>query len=198
MNCLQQPKQLYSSKVVSLIPTVTVVLFSLLFVGCGNTKSEHNETANEVTEQPGLQLLGNRFFTFNTVVRVNQIETSRNESHEQNESSIHTPKAARAFREAVEEGWPGARMTWSFSWQALNDQRPNYVALRELIVSYHQKYGDEITFLPGGYFANMYNTREQVNQDLQDGLQLVSEMVGSGYRPNSVIAGFLSADNLKY
>ena len=41
----------------------------------------------------------------------------------------------------------------------------------------------------------MYNTREQVNKDLHDGLQLVSEMVGDGYRPQSVIAGFLSADN---
>jgi hypothetical protein len=89
-------------------------------------------------------------------------------------------------------------MTWSFSWRALNDQRPNYVVLKELIVSYHHKYSDEITFIPGGYFANMYNTREQVNKDLHDGLQLVSEMVGGGYRPKSAIAGFLSADNLQY
>lgn len=58
--------------------------------------------------------------------------------------------------------------------------------------------GDEITFIPGGYFANMYNTREQVNKDLHEGLQMVSEMVGDGYRPLSVIAGFLSAENLQF
>lgn len=142
--------------------------------------------------------MGNRFFTFSTVVRVRQIETSRHEAHGPDESSIHTPKEARAFREAVEEGWPGARITWAFSWLALKDQRSHYRDVKKLVVSYHRKYGDEITFLPGGYFANMYNTREQVNRDLRDGLQMVSDMVGGGYRPRSVIAGFLSAENLRY
>jgi len=145
-----------------------------------------------------LQLLGNRFFTFSTVIRVNQIETSRDEVHGEDESSIHSPAEARVFRETVERGWPGARITWSFSWLALQDERPNYVNLRKLIVSYHEEYGDEITFLPGGYFANMYNSRDQVNRDLHDGLQMVSDMVGDGYRPKSVIAGFLSAENLRY
>ena len=65
-------------------------------------------------------------------------------------------------------------------------------------MSYHKKFGDEITFIPGAYFANMYNTREQVNRDLHDGLKRVSEIVGDGYRPKSVVAGFLSADNLRY
>jgi hypothetical protein len=44
----------------------------------------------------------------------------------------------------------------------------------------------------------MYNTREQVNRDLHDGLKRVSEIVGGGYRPNSVVAGFLSAENLRH
>jgi len=164
----------------------------------GGFDTGNAQTAKQSSNAPGLQLMGNRFFTFNTVVRVNQIETSRDEVHGEDESGIHSPAEARVFRQAVEEAWPGARMTWSFSWLALNDQRPDYKELRKLIVSYHKKYGDEITFIPGGYFANMYNTREQVNRDLHDGLQLVSEMVGDGYRPKSVIAGFLSAENLRY
>jgi len=98
----------------------------------------------------------------------------------------------------VEKGWPGARITWAFSWLALKDQRPNYRDLKKLVVSYHKKYGDEITFIPGGYFANMYNIRQQVNLDLHDALQMVSDMVGGGYRPQSVIAGFLSAENLRF
>ena len=177
-----------------------VIFMLLILSSCANSNSGQEEVGKEENhkESPGLKLKGNRFFTFNTVVRVNQIETSRRESHGEDESSIHTPEGARSFREAVEKAWPGARMTWSFSWLALNDQRSNYVALRKLIVSYHKKYGDEITFIPGGYFANMYNTREQVNRDLHDGLQLVSEMVGGGYRPKSVIAGFLSAENLRF
>ena len=172
------------------------IIASIAFMafGCSKTQTKQIESA----DKSGLQLMGNRFFTFNTVVRVNQIETSRDVTHGKDESSIHSPKEARVFRQAVEKGWPGARMTWAFSWLALKDQRPNYQDLRKLVVSYHKKYGDEITFIPGGYFANMYNTREQVNRDLHDGLQMVSDMVGGGYRPKSVIAGFLSAENLRY
>ncbi len=157
-----------------------------------------SQNEDKQTKDSDLQLLGNRFFTFSTVVRVNQIEISRDEVNGEDESSIHSPVEARVFRETVEKGWPGVKITWSFSWLALQDKRPNYVDLRKLIVSYHEEYGDEITFLPGGYFANMYNTREQVNRDLHDGLQMVSDMVGGGYRPQSVIAGFLSAENLRY
>ena len=160
--------------------------------------NDRPDSAAQLLKEPGLQLLGNRFFTFNTVVRVNQIETSRDVTHGEDESSIHSPREARAFRKAVEKGWPGARITWAFSWLALKDKRPNYRDLKKLVVSYHKKYGDEITFIPGGYFANMYNTRQQVNHDLHDGLQMVSDMVGAGYRPKSVIAGFLSAENLRY
>jgi len=177
-----------------------IALLIALLNSCGNKNEKQKESSfgENPIDKSELQLMGNRFFTFNTVVRVNQIETSRNEVHGEDESSIHSPAEASVFRDAVEKGWPGACMTWSFSWLALNDQRPNYQELRKLIVSYHYKYGDEITFIPGGYFANMYNTRDQVNRDLHDGLQLVSEMVGDGYRPKSVIAGFLSAENLRY
>jgi len=143
-------------------------------------------------------LIGNRFFTLCSFIRVNQIEVSRDVSVGTDESNAHTPEAARLFRETVDKNMPGARITWAFSWLALKDQRENYIELRKQIVFYHHKYGDEITFLPGGFFANMYNSREQVNKDLHEGIQMVSEMVGGGYRPLSIIAGFLSADNLKY
>lgn len=189
------------AKMKYLLQNMSYLIFTLFVLSaCVNSNGKQEEARSEENknESPGLQLMGNRFFTFNTVVRVNQIETSRNESHGEDESSVHSPVEARVFRDAVEKGWPGARMTWSFSWLALNDQRSNYVELRKLIVSYHKKYGDEITFIPGAYFANMYNTREQVNRDLHDGLQLVSEMVGGGYRPKSVIAGFLSSENQRY
>jgi hypothetical protein len=142
--------------------------------------------------------MGTRFLTLNTIVRVNQIEVARDTNHGEDESSIHSPAEARVFREAIEKAWPGARITWAFSWLALHDDRENYLSLRDLIVSYHKKFGDEITFIPGSYFANMYNTREQVNLDLRDGLKRVSEIVGDGYRPKSVVAGFLSAANLRY
>lgn len=161
-----------------------------------STYSQTEAQSNQNTTKT--QLLGNRFLTLNTIVRVRQIEVTRDEAHGPDESTIHTTAEARTFREAIEKAWPGARITWAFSWLALHDERPQYVELRELIVSYRAKFGDEITFIPGAYFSNMYNTREQVNRDLHEGLKRVSELVGGGYRPNSVVAGFLAADNLKY
>nr|MBI1232112.1 DUF3863 domain-containing protein [Cytophagales bacterium] len=149
-------------------------------------------------EDEPLQLMGNRFLTFASVVRVNQIEVSRNEQHGVDESTVHSPREARIFREAIAKVWPEARMTWAFSWLALHDERENYRDLRDLIVSYRKKYGDEITFIPGAYFSPMYNSREQTNRDLHEGLQKVSEMVGNGYRPQAVIGGFMAAENLRY
>ncbi|MEY3395998.1 MAG: hypothetical protein RL346_2235 [Verrucomicrobiota bacterium] len=143
-------------------------------------------------------LMGGRFLTFNTIVRVKQIEVTRDTFHGRDESEIHSPAEARIFRETIDKAWPGAKITWAFSWLALHDQRRNYRELRELVVSYRHRFGDEITFIPGAYFSNMYNSREQVNRDLHDGLKKVSEMVGNGYRPKSVVAGFLSAENLEY
>lgn len=149
-------------------------------------------------EELPLQLMGNRFLTFASVVRVNQIEVSRNEHLGVDESTVHSPREARILREAIAHAWPGARMTWAFSWLALHDERENYRDLRVLIVSYHKKYGDEITFIPGAYFSPMYNSREQTNRDLHVGLQMVSKMVGDGYRPQAVIGGFMAAENLRY
>jgi hypothetical protein len=92
----------------------------------------------------------------------------------------------------------GGEMTWAFSWLALQDTSANYREIRKLIIGYHYKYGDEIAFIPGAYFANAYNTTEQVNKDLHDALKIISDMVGDGYRPLSIVAGFLSAKNQEY
>ncbi len=145
-----------------------------------------------------LSLKGNRFLTLNSAIRVNQMEVSRTRALGLDEAEFHTPTYIQALRDAVEAGWPGARMTWSFSWLALHDKRPNYHRIRDLVAGYNEKYGDELTFTPGAYFPNVYNTREQVNRDLHEGLALVSAIVGRSYRPRAVIAGFLSAANLRF
>lgn len=158
-----------------------------------------NLTAAAVgTPPPALTLEGNRFLTLATVVRVNQIEVSRDRNAGVDEAADHTPENVAAFRAAVESGWPGARITWALSWCALRDRRKNYEAIRDLVSGFHARHGDEVTFIPGGYFANAYNTREQVNRDLHEALAMVSAIVGRGYRPRAVIAGFLAAANLRY
>ena len=145
-----------------------------------------------------LTLKNQRYLTLNTVIRVNQIESARNLNVGADEAAIHTPEAVAAFRQAVVKGFPGAKVTWAFSWLALQDERPNYVAIRKQVAGYQATFGDEITFIPGGYFAPMYSPRAQVNQDIKEALQRVRGMVGSGYKPKSLVAGFLSAENLRY
>ena len=144
------------------------------------------------------KLMGNRFLTFNTIIRVNQIEVTRNKNEGVDERSMHTPERVIAFREAISSEFQEARITWAFSWLALHDMSDNYKKIRELVTEYHYKYGDDVTFIPGAYFANAYNTREQVNKDLHEGLAKVSEIVGNGFRPKSVLAGFMAAENQQY
>jgi len=143
-------------------------------------------------------LLGSRVLTLNTVVRVNQIEVTRDRNEGQDESAIHTPAAAEAFRAAIGAEWPGGAITWSLSWQALHSNASHYRDIRKLIKRYAEEFGDDVTFIPGAYFANMYNTRQQVNLDLRDGLNAVRRFMGDGYQPQSVVAGFLAAENQQY
>jgi hypothetical protein len=141
--------------------------------------------------------MGDRFFTFNSIIRVNQIEMSRKRDEGVDEAVIHTPETVGALREAFEKAWPGGRMTWAFSWRALQDPRPNYEAIRKLVARYVRNYGDEATFEPWGGYAN-YNRREQVKRDIHDGLALVSALVGGGYRPRSLLACALNAEDQRY
>jgi len=170
---------------------VLFILFSTVFCN-----SRYNIDKNSLSVP--VKLTGNRFLTFNTVIRVNQIEVARDKNLGRDERNLQTPEKAMKFREAIEKGFPGAQITWAFSWLALHDTTANYRKIRELVASYHYKFGDEITFIPGAYFANAYNSTEQVNRDLHDGLKKISEMTGKSYRPKSVLAGFLSAKNQEY
>ena len=144
------------------------------------------------------QLFGKRFLTFNSVIRVNQIEVRRDRNAGTDESALHQPEHVEALRDAFARGWPGARMTWGFSWLALHDDRPNYRRIRELVAQYQHRQGDDVTFFAGGYFPNASSTRTEVSRDLHDGLAAVAQFVGHGYRPPTVIAGFLAAENLQY
>jgi hypothetical protein len=139
-----------------------------------------------------------RFITHVSVVRVNQIEVTRTHNLGQDESRLNSPDHIRARREAFARGCPDGRMTWAISWLALIDDRPEYREARRLLASYHDRYNDEITFIPGGYFAPMYNTREEIRDTIRQALNLVSTMVGGGYRPQCLVAGFMDADNQHY
>jgi hypothetical protein len=137
-----------------------------------------------------------RVLAFSTVVRYWSVETTRTEHLLNNESALHTVAACQALRAAFAQGWPGAAMTWAFSWVALTTSEGQYPAIRALVAGYVAQYGDEFTFVPGGYFAPMYNTEAQTSADIHDALALISSAVGGGYRPQAIIAGFLGAQTL--
>jgi hypothetical protein len=139
--------------------------------------------------------LRGRFLTHVSVVRVNQIEVTPDRSIGDDEAADNRPERIRSRREAFARGCPGGRMTWAISWLALNDDRAEYKEARRLLASYHDRYGDEITFIPGGYFAPMYDTRAHIHETIHKALQSISAMVGNGYRPECVVAGFLDAEN---
>ncbi|MGC2298894.1 MAG: DUF3863 domain-containing protein [Acidobacteriaceae bacterium] len=139
--------------------------------------------------------LQGRFLTHISVVRVNQIEVTPERSIGQDEAPANSPTHIRLRREAFARGCPDGRMTWAISWLALNDPRQEYKDARRLLASYHDRHGDEITFIPGGYFAPMYNSRAQIQETIHRALQLISTMVGNSYRPQSLIAGFMDAEN---
>jgi len=150
-----------------------------------------NLRADTVAPSP----LPGRFLTHVSVVRVNQIEVTPTHSIGDDEVSDNRPERIRSRRDAFAAGCPNGKMTWAISWLALQDNRKQYQEARRLLASYHDRYGDEITFIPGGYFAPMYNTREQNRQTIHKALAQISAMVGGGYRPQCLVAGFMDAEN---
>jgi hypothetical protein len=145
-----------------------------------------------------VQGLRGRFLTHVSVVRVNQIEVTPTRNIGQDEAADNSVEHVSARREAFARGCPGGRMTWAISWLALYDHRQQYKDVRRLLASYHDKFGDEVTFIPGGYFAPMYATREDNRKTINEALKEVSKMVGGGYRPQSLVAGFLDAENQQH
>ncbi|WP_222838201.1 DUF3863 domain-containing protein [Chitinophaga pinensis] len=145
-----------------------------------------------------ITLDGKRFVTLCIMIRTTPWEVSRDvKLHPRDERSWHTLEGVRALREAFAKNNPDGRLTWGFTLNALEEQAENYKQIRAYVVECQQKYGDEVSYFPG-YFPAMYLPRERVNREMSEAIQLISKMVGNGYRPKSIMGGFLAADNLRY
>jgi len=151
----------------------------------------------EPSQRP-LQLKGNRFVTFCIMIRTTPWEVSRDvKLMARDESTWHTLDGVRSMREAFARSNPDGRLTWGFTLNALEDKRTNFRQIRDYAVECHQKFGDEVSYFPG-YFPAMYLPRERVNREMTEAIQIISEFVGQGYRPQAIMGGFLSANNLAY
>lgn len=156
------------------------------------------DCSNKPAEEEPLSLNGNRFLTLCFMIRTTPWEVSRDvKLHPRDEEKWHTLESVTALREAFAKYNPDGRLTWGFTLNALEDQRENYKQIRDYAVMCHNKYGDEISYFPG-YFPVMYLPRERINKEMHEAINEITEMVGGGYRPQCIMGGFLSSDNLKY
>lgn len=147
---------------------------------------------------PVTALNGNRFVTFCIMIRTTPWEVSRDvKLHPRDESAWHTLTGVKAMRDAFAKHNPGGRLTWGFTLNALEDKRKNYTQIRHYVAECQQKYGDEVSYFPG-YFPAMYLPRERINREMTEAIQIISDFVGNAYRPQAIMGGFLSANNLQY
>jgi hypothetical protein len=146
-----------------------------------------------VNSFPDLPPLGRRL-TLNTVIRRHQIEATRTRSMWEDESELHSAALVERFSDAVRQAIPGARLTWALSWGALTDDTTRYRDIRRLLREIVREHGDDVTFVPGGFFANLYGSRDAVADDIADALKVVEDEIG--VVADSLVAGFLSADNI--
>ena len=144
------------------------------------------------------RLTGKRFVTLCIMIRTSPWEVSRDvKLHPREEYDIHTLEVVRDMRTAFSKNNPEGRLTWGFTLNALEDKRKNFVDIRKYVAECREKYGDEVSYMPG-YFPAMYLPRQRVNKEISEALQIISDFVGNGYRPKSIMGGYLSAENMRY
>ena len=144
------------------------------------------------------RIRGQRFVTLCIMIRTTPWEVSRDvKLLDRDESAWHTLEGVRALRDAFATSNPDGKLTWGFTLNALEDKRLNYEQIRAYAVACHRRYGDEVSYFPG-YFPAMYLPRERINREMSEAIQIITDFVGEGYRPQAIMGGFLSADNLQY
>lgn len=141
---------------------------------------------------------GRRMLSLTSVIRLNQIEVSHDNFIGSDESNMISLDNARRFRNTVLSAFPHGAITWALSYGALTSDLPNFRETLDYVRFCHHAYGDDVTYIAGGYFANAYSSAEKVNAELDEGLALVEKLMGEGYKPKAVIAGFLSSVNQKH
>ncbi|MCR8556413.1 DUF3863 domain-containing protein [Mucilaginibacter sp. BJC16-A38] len=151
-----------------------------------------------LSNRPPVSLNGNRFVTFCIMIRTTPWEVSRDvKLHPRDEAAWHTLEGVKWMREAFAKNNPDGRLTWGFTLNALEDKRKNYVEIRNYAAECQEKYGDEVSYFPG-YFPAMYLPRERINREMTEAIETITGFVGKGYRPQAIMGGFLSANNLQY
>lgn len=141
-------------------------------------------------------MLGERFLTVNFLVRKWQIEYTRHSHNGVSEESYNTPENIAKISRWVREAFPEGQVTWALSWEALFDPGPHWQGVRETLADCYGRFGDQVTINPGGGFPNVYNTKEQINRDLEDAFEAIERWLGKP--PRNIVSWQLSAANIAH
>lgn len=144
------------------------------------------------------QLEGGRFLAITSIIRLNQIEVAHDRFIGEDEQDMVSLDNARRFRETIRARYPQGAITWAFSYGALTSGLAQFEQLRTYARDCAHMYGDDVTYVAGGFFANAYSSIDRVNAELDEAMALLEGIMGVGYRPKSVIAGFLSSANQQH
>ncbi|MBQ9729512.1 MAG: DUF3863 domain-containing protein [Clostridia bacterium] len=139
-----------------------------------------------------------RYFCLTMVVRVNQIEVAPGVNLGEDERRENTYENFVRYRQAVARAIPEAKITIAFSHEALKDQSENFVAIRNKAKEYHERYGDDVTYLLGAYFCGVYSPRKEICTHVDEALELLQVFMGKGYLPLAIVGGFVPAKVMEH
>ena len=142
--------------------------------------------------------LTGRYYCFCIVVRINQIQVAPGINVGNDERNENTVENLIEYREAIRKAIPDARITIAFSHDALTDESPNFVAIREKAREYYLKYGDDITYMLGAYFSGAYSPRSEIKSHVDDAIRLLKAFLGKDYLPKSIVGGFIPSDVIEH
>jgi len=137
-----------------------------------------------------------RYLTLNFLVRRWQIEKTRFDHSGEDETKYCTRENIKWISDIVRENFPHGNITWALSWEALMNPNSYWRCIREIILQLCEKYRDDITFNPAGGFPNIYNTKQQVNEDIDEAFEVIKKLTDK--YPKSIVSWQLSAENLSY
>ncbi len=139
-----------------------------------------------------------KFYCFTLVVRINQIEVMPGLGLGVDERQENTLENLVAYREAIARAVPDGRITIALSHSALADGSDNFRAIRAKTREYHEKYGDDVTYMLGAYFAGAYLPRVEIARNVDEAIRLLKGFMGEDYLPSSVVGGFIPSAAIEH
>ena len=139
-----------------------------------------------------------RYFCFTVVIRVNQIEVSPGVNLGVDETRENTLENLVRYRESVYKADPSARITFALSDAALREESLQFRQIRSKLREYHDRYGDDITYMLGAYFSAAYVGRREICENVHKAILLLREFMGKEYRPKCIVGGFIAAEVIRY